>query len=61
MLTANCNKLDIIIRDNEEGTRMLTDVVIFENRIVIKKDAEKILKYKDHTIENHCMWNVKAK
>jgi len=40
---------------------MLTDVVIFENRIVIKKDAEKILKYKDHTIENHCMWNVKAK
>ena len=55
------NKLDIITRDNEEGTRMLTDVAISGDRIVIKKDTEKILKYKDHTIENQCMWNVKAK
>jgi len=55
------NKLDIIAHDNEEGTCMLTDVAISGDRIVIKKDAEKILKYTDHTIENHCMWNVKAK
>jgi len=55
------NKLDIITCDNEEGTCMLTDVAISGDRIVIKKDAEKILKYKDHTIENQCMWNVKAK
>jgi hypothetical protein len=33
----------------------------FGDRNVIKKEAEKILKYKDLTIEIQCMWNVKAK
>jgi hypothetical protein len=28
---------------------------------VIKKEAEKFLKYKDHTIETQRMWNVKTK
>jgi len=28
---------------------------------VIKKETEKILKYKDLTIEIQCMWNVKTK
>jgi len=28
------------------------------DRNVIKKEAEKILKYKDLTIEIQCMWNV---
>ena len=28
---------------------------------MIKKDAEKILKYKDLTTEIQCMWNVKTK
>jgi len=28
---------------------------------VIKKEAEKILKYKDLTIEIQCMWNIKTK
>jgi hypothetical protein len=28
---------------------------------VIKKQAEKILKYKDLTIKIQCMWNVKAR
>jgi hypothetical protein len=55
------NKLDVTIRDNEEGTCMLIDVAISGDKIVIKKDTEKFLKYKDHTIENQCMWNVKAK
>ena len=55
------NKLDIIIHDNEEGTCMLIDVTISGYRNVIKKEAENILKYKDHTIEIQCMWNVKAK
>jgi len=41
------NKPDIIIRDNEKGTCMLIDVAISGDRNVIKKEAEKILKYKD--------------
>ena len=54
------NKPDII-RDNEKGTRMLIDVAISGDRNVIKKEAEKILKYKDLTIETQRMWNVKAR
>ena len=55
------NQLDIIICDNKKGTCMLIDVAILEDRNVIKKEAEKILKYKNLITEIHCMWNVKAK
>ena len=55
------NKPDIIIRDNEKGTCMLIDVVISGERNVIKKEAEKILKYKYLTVEIQRMWNVKTK
>jgi len=54
-------KPDIIIRDNEKGTCMLIDVAISGDRNVIKKEAEKILKYKDLTIDIQRMWNVKTK
>jgi hypothetical protein len=40
---------------------MLIDVAISGDRNVIKKEAEKILKYKDLTIEIQLMWNVKIK
>ena len=40
---------------------MLTDVAISGERNVIKKEAEKILKYKDLTIKMQRMWNVKTK
>jgi hypothetical protein len=40
---------------------MLIDVAISGDRNVIKKEAEKILKYKDLTIEIQCTWNVKTK
>jgi hypothetical protein len=40
---------------------MLIDVAISRDRNVIKKEAEKILKYKDLTIEIRHMWNVKAR
>jgi len=39
---------------------MLIDVAIPGDRNVIKKEAEKILKYKDLIIEIHRMWNVKS-
>jgi len=40
---------------------MLIDVAISGDRNVIKKEAAKILKYKDLTIEIQCMWNIKTK
>ena len=55
------NKPDITIRDNEKGTCMLIEVAISGDRNVIKKETEKILKYKDLTIEIQCIWNVKTK
>ena len=55
------NKPDIRIRDIEKGTCMLIDAAISGDRNVIKKEAEKILKYRDLTIEIQRMWNVKTK
>jgi len=40
---------------------MLIDVAISGDRNVIEKEAEKILKYKDLTIEMQRMWNIKTK
>ena len=54
------NKPDIIIRDNEKGTCMLIDVIISGDRNVIKKEADKILIYKELTKEIQRMWNVKT-
>jgi len=40
---------------------VLIDVAISGDRNVIKKETEKILKYKELTIEIQQMWNVKTK
>jgi hypothetical protein len=40
---------------------MFIDVAILVGRNVIKKEAEKMLKYKDLTIETQHMWNAKTK
>jgi hypothetical protein len=40
---------------------MIIDVAISGDRNVIKKEAEKIFKYKDLTIEIQRMWNVKTR
>jgi len=40
---------------------MSIDVAIPGDRNVIKKEAEKILKYEDLVIEMQGLWNVKAK
>ena len=40
---------------------MLIDVAISGDRNMIKKEAEKILKYKDLTIEIQRMWKVKPR
>jgi len=59
--TVPSNKPDIIIRDSEKGTCVLIDVAISGDRNVIKKETEKILKYKDLTTEIQRMWNVKTR
>jgi hypothetical protein len=41
------NKPDIVISDNNKGTYMLIYGAIPGDRNVIKKEDEKILKYKD--------------
>jgi len=55
------NKPDIKIRDNKQGTCMLIDVAIPGGRNALKKEAEKILKYKGLITEIQRMWNLKAK
>jgi hypothetical protein len=59
--TIPSNKPDIVIRDYEKRTCMLLDVSIPGDRNVIQKEAEKILKYKDLTIEIQRIWNVKTR
>jgi hypothetical protein len=45
------NQLDIKIRNNEKRICILKDNAISGVRNVIKEEADKILKYKDLTIE----------
>jgi len=49
------------MRDNKHGTCLSIDGAISADRNVIKKEDEKILKYKNLTIPFQRMWNVKAK
>ena len=59
--TVHNNKPDIIIRDNEKGTCRLIDVANSGHRNVIKKEAEKILKYKNLTKGIQRKWNLRTK
>jgi hypothetical protein len=48
--TIPSNKPVIIIRDNKKRTCMLIDVANSGDRNMFKKEAEKIIKYKDLTV-----------
>jgi hypothetical protein len=39
---------------------LLIDVAISGDKDMIKKEAKKVLKYKDLTIETQHMWNVRT-
>jgi hypothetical protein len=56
----NNNNPDVIW-DNGKGTCMLIDIAISGERNVIQKEAEKILKYEELTIEIYHVWNVKRR
>jgi len=45
--------------DDDKGTCVVIDVAVSGDRNVIKKEAEKILKYKDLTTEIQRMWSIK--
>ena len=55
------SKPDITFKDIVKKEYVLIDVAMSGDRNVIKKEAEKILKYKNLIIEIQCMWNVRAK
>jgi hypothetical protein len=55
------NKPDIVVRDDHQGTCMSVDVAVAGDGNVIKREAEKILKYNDLIIEIQRMWNVMSK
>jgi hypothetical protein len=59
--TIRDNKTNIIIRDYENGTGLLIGSDMSGDRNVVNKETEKILKYKDLTVEIQLMWNVKTK
>jgi len=54
------NKPDIAMRGNEKGRYMLIYVAKSGDRNVIKK-GDKVLKYKDITLQIQRLWNVKIR
>jgi hypothetical protein len=54
------NREDIIINNKKQKTCTLIDVAIPANRNVVRKGAEKKLKYKSLCIETKRMWNLKC-
>jgi len=59
--TAANDKPDSIMSGNKQGKCVSIDIAVTGDRNVIKKEVEKIIKYKNLRIEINCMWNVKAK
>jgi len=54
------NIANILIKNKKEKTCTLIDVAIPADRNVVKKEAEKKLKYKSLCIEIKRMWNLKC-
>jgi len=55
------NKPDIVIKDKQNKNCYIIDVAIPSDFNLIKKEAEKELKYRDLQIEIERMWGIKAK
>ena len=54
----NCNSTDITIHDTKNRTCMYIDVSVPVCRNVVRKEAEKIVKYRDLEIETQKCWNL---
>ena len=55
------NRPDLVIHNKKERTCLLIDVAVPDDKIILMKQAEKMIKYKDLEIEITRMWNVKAR
>ena len=55
------NRPDLVIHNKKERTCLLIDVAVPDDRNILMKEAEKIIKYKDLEIEITRMWNVRAR
>jgi hypothetical protein len=54
------NRPDIIVKNKEDRTCLLTDVAIPSGGNVIQKEAKNKLKYKNLSTEIQQMWNMKC-
>ena len=58
-INVESNRPDIIIHDKKKKTCLLIDVSVPNCQNIIKKEAEKITKYRDLEIEVQKCWNLK--
>jgi hypothetical protein len=54
------NRPDIIVKNKKDKTCLVIDVAIPSDKNVIRKEAEKKLKYKNLSIEIQRIWNMKC-
>lgn len=59
--TVSANQPDIGLHDKNNNMCYLLDVAIPDDKNTVKKEAEKITKYRDLEIEIKCMWNTKTR
>jgi len=59
--TVLANRIDIILHDKKEKTRLLIAIAIPDDSNVNTKEAEKLNKNKDLEIEVSRMWKVRTK
>lgn len=58
--TIGANRPDLIVKDKKQKQCLIIDVAIPSDYNITKKEAEKMIKYKDLQIEIQRMWNLKA-
>ena len=58
--TIASNEPDVVVHVNEKGPYMFIDSAVVGDRSVMKREAEKFLKYEDCAVEIQRLWNVKT-
>ena len=58
--TIPSNEPGVVVHDNEKRPYPSIENAVVGERSVMKREAEKFLKYKDRAVEIQRMWNVKT-